>query len=74
MKKVLLVLVLGMTLMSCSVEEVVIVADDCVDITGWSRGQGDNYFVYVGENGRQLVSYEFWLEVTRGRITEFCGE
>jgi hypothetical protein len=78
MKKVSIVLLMGlaigMTFMSCSKEEVVIVTDDCVEITGWSRGQGDNYFIYLGENGRQLVSYEYWLDVTTGKITEFCGE
>ena len=76
MKKAIIVLILGLVIVmsSCSKEVIVVETEDCVEITGFSRGQGDNYFVYVGENGRQLVSYEFWLDVTRGRITEFCTE
>ena len=76
MKKVLLVLGLGLAMMSCSKELVV----ECENITGFEYGvtEDGKYKIYTitvnGTKITRMVGYDYFLEVVGGQHSEWCGE
>ena len=78
MKKILIVLAIAMTFMSCSKEEIEEQEEGCYMITGWSTvddgGEQENYFLFLDNGGRQLVDRIVWEMASNGEIVLMCIE
>lgn len=58
MRKILVILIASLILMSCSMEEI------CGEVTGWNSS-GDNYYLFV-DGERVRVNFNTWLKADIG--------
>ena len=73
MKKILIVLAVAMTFMSCTK---VAVEEDCLDVIGEARADDGNgvirYFLYFDNGSRSEVNQETWSGFRNGALGVIC--
>tara|TARA_R110000744_G_scaffold372507_1_gene484165 strand:+ start:22 stop:249 length:228 start_codon:yes stop_codon:yes gene_type:complete len=73
MKKILIVLSIAMTFMSCTK---VAVEEDCLDVISEARADDGNgvirYFLYFDNGSRSEVNQETWYNFRNGEFSVIC--